>query len=168
MSYRHPLPQTRKTFEAEPNFLKCSCDECASAEERNLKQTQDQLIKQQKKFRVILDQVEIQLEPQTHTQDLRLRNTILFLQRDIEEGLRITERNLDKISQSLGNPSNFKTHQEAQNHRRLRTALQRPPSSFAAPRAPSFRATRPSFPSTASFRPLRRDPAWGEQRFTRR
>jgi len=165
MSHRHPLPQNtvRKPFEAEQNFLKCSCDECASAEERNLKHTQEKLYGQQKKFRVILEQVDLHLEPQIHTQDLRLRNTILFLQRDIEEGLRITERNLNKLSQSLGNPSNFKTHQEAQANRRLRTALQ--PS---GPRASGFRPPRPSFPSNSSFRPLRRDSNWSEPRFNRR
>jgi len=165
MSHRHPQPQTytRKSIEAEPNFMKCSCDECASAEERNLKHTQDQLLKQQKKFRIISDQVDLHLDPKAHTQDLRLRNTILFLQRDIEEGLRITERNLDKLTHSLNNPSNFKTHQEAQTHHRLRTALQP-----AAPRSVPFRPTRPSFPSHSSFRPLRRDSAWAEPRFNRR
>ena len=140
------------TSSPEPNT--CYCDECAAAEERILKHSQEQLVKQQKKYKIIEGQLDPVLNPQEHSQDLRFRNCLQFLIRDIADGLRITEDKLDQLTLHLNNDSNFKTHAEAQNSRRLRAALN-PPTRGGFQRPGTPRPQRPAFQRGVFTRPPR-------------
>lgn len=140
------------------DIIKCHCDECASAEERVLKASHDSLIKQQIKYKTITSQLKDLLHPAEYSQDLRLHNSLVCIQKEIVERLSNTEQNLDRLQKILSNPSNFTTHQEAQNSRRLRAAIQ-PTQGRALPRSP-----QPAFQPGPPTRPPRRVSSWNEPR----